>query len=201
MSLPPDFRQQRPFNFMGHFSETQFDSLKSWIEDEARAGQNSVTEFHRIRAQQLRKTAGVLEDFYASKRGGLKPTFNKAPWKPPTGGHFQYVERDDSLPASAMFDVKELLRDQLKQDDDGVFAMNHLRTQIERHEDAAEEANESDTIVKARLEDIERYFKEPQYVAVLVQDKTDPEHTYRVNQREDPTSFERALIAHKAQTK
>jgi len=195
MPLPTDFRTSRPFNFLGHFSEKQYDTFVAWLGADARANQTRVEEFHRIRAQQLRKSAGVLEEFYKKKMDGLKTTFDKAPWKPAKDGYFPYIERDDALPAAAMFDVKELLRDQLKLDDEGVFAMNFLRVQIERHEDAAEEAHERDAIVKARQGDIEGYFKEPQYVAVLVQDKSDPDHAYRVSQREDPTTFERQLIS------
>jgi hypothetical protein len=196
MPLPKDFKERRPFNFLGHFSEKQFDTFKAWLADAARADQKKVEEFHRIRAQQLRKTAGVLEAFYNDKRGGLKPTFEKEPWKPSKDGYQPYVERDDSLPAAAMFDIKELLREQLKLDDDGVFEMNLVRTQIERHEDYAEEAHAFDAIVKARLEDLEHYFKAPQFAAVLVRDKTDPDNAFRVNQREDMTPLERAMVSH-----
>src|SRR5208337_2573115 len=108
----------------------------------ANSGGSMTTQLHyQIRAQQLRKTAGALEQFYATVNDEkLAATFAKAAWQPPTSGYTQYVNRDDQLPMVAMGQIKVFLKERLQRQDEAVFHMNHIRNIIEKTEDKAEYA-------------------------------------------------------------
>jgi hypothetical protein len=173
-----------PFNFLGHFSVTQKSAFYAWIK--ARKGNfDAIKEFHQIRSQQLRKTAGLLEAFYAKEN--LKPTFEKAAWSPTN--HFTYPNRDDMEPALAMATIKERYKEQLQHDDEAVFWMNWLHCQIERQEDLAQHAFEANDDITALQTDIDAMFNRASFDTVLVTNET----RYRVSQFDDPTSWERTL--------
>lgn len=198
-----------PFNFLGNFSETQRDNFKKWI-DVRKANFPAITLHHRIRAQQLRKTAGILEAFYAEapkyNDQKLATTFQKPAWQPGINGHFNYAYRDDHLPMVAVSKVKSLFKEQLQRDEEGVFFMNHVRNLIEKHEDKAQFADDatSDTNkenLKTLLQNIDTYFGQPQYQAALVKDKSDlykGQPRFRVHQLDEPSQWELEQVNHSA---
>lgn len=185
-----------PFNFLGNLSETQKNAFTTWVNKQT--GQlPQVQGFHQIRAQQLRKTAGILEKYYASNAvpDTLAPSFIKDSWKPSTAGHFPYAFRNDHEPAMAVARVKEVFRSRLVTQDDAVFHMNHVRVQIEKQEDLAQYANEGTTKVTELMNKLETLFGQPEYQAALVKDISDTyqgEPRHRVHQLDDPTPWERA---------
>lgn len=198
-----------PFNFLGNFSETQRDNFKSWVNART-ANFLAIKLHHQIRAQQLRKTAGILEKFYAEapkyNDQKLTTTFLKPAWQPGANGHFSYVYRNDHLPMVAVSKIKDLFREQLQRDDEGVFFMNHVRNLIEGHEDAAQFASDvqSDKNVdnlQTLLQRIDSYFGQPDYEAALVKDKTDlykGQPRFRVHQLDEPTIWELEQVNHSA---
>jgi hypothetical protein len=167
----------------------------------ANSGGSMTTQLHyQIRAQQLRKTAGALEQYYQTVNeislGVLTPSFAKAAWQPPTGGYFQYAHRDDHLPMVAMGQVKTYLKDRLQRQDEAVFHMNHARNIIEKIEDKAQYQADAKTQIPNLIAQINGYFALPQYAPVLVKDQTDVYPTdsttprYRVHELDNPTIFE-----------
>ena len=166
-----------PFNFLGHHSQTQQNAFASWIN--ARTGKlAAVQQFYQIRAAQLRKTAGVLEQYYkAVNDEKLAPTFQKETWQPGPQGHFSYVWREDHLPMVAMAQIKDYMREQLQRQDEAVFHMNHIRNLVEKQEDKAQRANEALNhplrSITQLLAQINTYFNKPEYDAVLVKDTVD----------------------------
>lgn len=192
-----------PFNFLGHFSLTQWNAFQAWVN--ARTGNfPAIQQFLQIRSGNLRRTAGVLEQYYSTLNDEkLVPTFNKQVWKPGPQGHFNYKFRDDQLPMVAMGQIKEFLKDQFQREDESVFAMNQLRNLIEKTDDRAERAYlavnptqyVSDT-VSTLITRINGYFSLPEYEAVLVNDQQDvyPSGTtqprFRVHQLDIPTQWE-----------
>jgi len=173
-----------PFNFLGHFSAAQKTAFYAWLA--ARKGNfTSITEFHQIRSQQLRKTGGLLETIYAS--ANLSPSFNKAPWSPTNW--FSYPNRDDVQPAVAVATIKDRYKEQMQHDDEAVFWMNWLHVQIERQEDLAQYASEANTTVAALQTQLDAMFNQSAYDAVLVKDTS----KFRVSQFDDPTAGERLL--------
>lgn len=192
-----------PFNFLGTMSLTQFQAFTAWVR--AREGNFAAIQQHyQIRAEQLRKTAGVLEQYYATQNDEkLAPTFNKNSWKPGSQGHFNFSNRDDQLPMVAMSQIKDYLKEQFVRQDDSVFQMNHLRNVIEKTEDKAEKAflavnatQFSNDTVENLITRVNGYFALPEYEAALVNDQTDvyPAGTtqprYRVHQLDVPTQWE-----------
>lgn len=189
-----DFKERRPFHFLGNLSEKQKKTFYKWVD--ARLDRfPKIEEFWRIRAQQLRKTAGVLEKFYDEKREGLKPFFQKDVWKPGEDGHFMPMDQVDIESAQAVSEIKAVFQHQLQLDDEGVFMMDFLRTIVESSEDAAQHAKEASAKVGKRKADLDRMFTEDKYAAILVRDISDPEHEYRVNPLEDPTDWELQLFS------
>ena len=76
-----------------------------------------------------------------------------------------------------------------------MFFMNHLRTLIERNEDEAQYANEAAAAIKVDIANVESYFTQPQYQAVLVDDVNaanmyNGQPFFRVNPLDAPTQFE-----------
>lgn len=192
-----------PFNFLGHFSKSQQDAFNAWVR--ARESNFPAIQQHfQIRAAQLRKTAGVLEEFYSSLNDeSLTPTFKKVPWKPGSQGHFDYPYRDDQLPMVTMYQIKDYMKEQFQRQDESVFAMNQIRNLIEKTEDRAEKAflaaNPTqfyDETVEGLISRVNSYFSQPEYEAVLVNDQTDVYPTgttqprFRVNQLDAPTQWE-----------
>jgi hypothetical protein len=191
-----------PFNFLGHFSKTQQNAFNAWV----RARENNfpaIQQHFQIRAAVLRKTAGVLEQYYATLNDEtLAPTFKKEVWKPGPQGHFDYPNRDDQLPMTAMYQIKDFMKEQFQRQDEGVFQMNHLRNIIEKTEDRAEKAFQalnsqfSSETVENLITRINGYFNQPEYEAVLVNDQTNvyPVGTskpkFRVHQLDIPTQWE-----------
>jgi hypothetical protein len=191
-----------PFNFLGHMSQSQFNAFQKYVN--SHTGDFPAIQLHyQIRAAQLRKTAGVLGQFYSTVNDEqLAPTFNKLTWKPAPEGWFGYVNRNDQLPMAAMWRVKHFMRERLQRQDEGVFAMNHVRNVIEKTEDKAQGANEATTGISSLFSKINSYFNQPEYEAVLVKDTTDvyPAGTtqprFRVAQLDAPTQWEREQAAH-----
>jgi hypothetical protein len=192
-----------PFNFLGHMSLTQQQAFNTWV----RAREKNfapIQQHYQIRAEQLRKTAGVLEKFYATLNDEmLAPTFKKEPWKAGPQMHFNYPYRDDQLPMVAMSQIKDYMKEQFQRQDEGVFAMNYLRNVIEKTEDKAEKAFQAmnptqftNDTVENLISRINGYFSSPEYEAVLVNDQTDvyPKGTtqprFRVHQFDIPTQWE-----------
>lgn len=200
-----------PFNWLGHVSQTQWTAFQSWYNngvpptpapaDFTTASDPdswmAMQQHYQIKAQQLRKTSGALEQFYATLNDEkLSPTFNKAAWQPPQTGYFQYVHRDDHLPMVAMGQVKVYLKERLQRQDDAVFYMNYLRNVIEKAEDKAEYANDGASGVADGIAKINGYFALPTYAPVLVNDTSDvypagsTSPRYRVHELDDPTPWE-----------
>jgi hypothetical protein len=192
-----------PFNFLGNMSFSQQQAFNAWV----RAREKNfaaIQQHYQIRAEQLRKTAGVLEQFYSTLNDeSLSPTFKKAPWQPGPQGHFNYVFRDDQLPMVAMSQIKDYMREQFLRQDESVFAMNHIRNLIEKTEDKAEKAflamnptQFSNDTVENLITRVNSYFSQPEYQAVLVNDQTDvyPKNSsqprFRVHQLDAPTQWE-----------
>jgi len=195
-----------PFNFLGHISETQWAAFKQWVNTRA-VNFPDVQVHHQIRAQQLRKTAGVLEAFYAKTNDQkLTPTqvngsWPKEAWQPGTDGHFNYSYRDDHLSMVAVNKVKDNMQEQFERDDDGVFFMNHLRNIIESHEDNAQYAKDAQTLVTTQLSTVDNYFAQNQFQAVLVKDQSDQYKggpRFRVHQLDEPTQWEKEQANHSA---
>lgn len=183
-----------PFNFLGTFTLSQKNAFKSWV-DARLPNFSDIETFYRIRAQQFRKTSGVLEKYYAGLSTPLTPTFSKTGWQPGAQGHFIGAPRNDHLPMVYVSDVKANMQPQFEFVDDAVFMMNHLRTIIERVEDEAQSASLAAAAVAADIVQIENLFAQPQYQGVLVDDvntsnfyKGQP--YFRVNALDAPTTWE-----------
>jgi hypothetical protein len=189
-----------PFNFLGHFCTTQQQAFNAWVN--ARTSNFTAIQLHyQIRAQQLRKTAGVLEQFYAKVNDDtLKPTFMKPVWQVGPHGHLPYAWRDDHLPMVAMSKIKNYMREQFNRQDESVFHMNQLRNLIEKQEDKAQSAyyalNHPTNSVAALITKINGYFARPEYQAALVMDQSDvypsgsTQPRFRVSQLDPPTQYE-----------
>jgi len=198
-----------PFNFLGNFSETQRDNFKTWINART-ANFPAITLHHRIRAQQLRKTAGILEKFYLESPKyndqKLTTTFLKPAWQPGANGHFNYAQREDHLPMVVVSKIKALFKEQLQRDEEGVFFMNHIRNLIETHEDNAQFANDVSSStnkenLQTLLQSIDTYFGQNQYQAALVMDQSDQykgQPRFRVHQFDEPTIWELEQMNHSA---
>ena len=87
-----------PFNFLGTFTVSQREALNTWVN--GRLGNFTGIElFYRIRAEQFRKTAGLLEAYYLTEDpDALKPTFQKPAWQPGAQGHWVPAPRNDHIP-------------------------------------------------------------------------------------------------------
>ena len=183
-----------PFNFLGTFSLSQKQALEKWVN--ARTDNFTDIElFYRIRAQQFRKTAGVLEKYYLGTTDKLKPSFLKPSWQPGPQGHWVPAPRNDHIPMVYVSQVKGYMQPQFEYDDEAVFFMNHLRTIIERNEDEAQYASEAKAAVAAALSKIDSLFSQPQYQMVLVDDQNSSNmykgQPYgRVNALDAPTTWE-----------
>jgi hypothetical protein len=183
-----------PFNFLGTFTLSQKNALKTWV-DERVGNFADIETFYRIRAQQFRKAAGVLENYYSNAEPPLAPTFQKASWQPGPQGHWVGAARNDHLPMVYVSDIKAYMQPQFEYADEAVFLMNHLRTLIERNEDEAQYASEGTAKVAADLTQIESLFTQPQYEAVLVDDVNSAnmykgQPYVRVNALDAPTTWE-----------
>lgn len=186
-----------PFNFLGNLSESQKNAFTDWVNDQT-PQLPQVQTFHQIRAQQLRKTAGMLEAYYASGAApdDLAPTFVKDSWKPSAQGHFPYAFRQDHEPAVVVGRIKEYFRSRLVTQDDSVFHMNQVRGMIEKQEDLAQYSNEAATRVPDLMDRLETLFGQPEFQAVLVKDLSDQYQgapRFRVHQLDDPTPWERQV--------
>jgi hypothetical protein len=199
-----------PFHFQGHFSASQWTAFQSWVG--ARQGDfPAISQFYQIRAQQLRKTAGVLEQYYSTLNDQkLSPAFSKTLWKPGTNGHFTYSYDNDQLPSVMMGKIKTQFKEQLQRDEEGVFYMNQVRCLIEKNEDMAQFSNDftqpanstnndTPTTLQPLLTKINSYFSKPEYAAVLVDDVNNlykGQPYFRVNQADTPTQWELEQMNH-----
>jgi hypothetical protein len=90
-------------------------------------------------------------------------------------------------------ELKDLYREQLKRDDEGMFQMGHVRTLIEKCEDNAQWAHEAkDTTAKLRAE-LDALFGSPSYQAVLVKKKD--EGQFRTSQLDELTDREKKILS------
>jgi len=190
-----------PFNWLGTFTLSQNNAFTTWVNDRL-DNFFDIQTFYQIRAQQFRKTAGVLEKFYAAAETPLAPTFKKASWQPGPQGHFAPYPRFDHQPMVYVSDIKGYLQLQLEVVDDAVFLMNNLRTIIERNEDEAQYASVAEAAVRVDLAAIANLIGQPQYQAVLVDDvntanmytgangQSAPQPYFRVNGLDAPTTWE-----------
>lgn len=188
-------RTTSPFNFLGTLTESQRDALQAWVNSRLKDSED-IAMFHRVRAHQLRKSAGLLEEFYRRDSRGLVPTFQKDPWQPGNGGHFAPNPAFDSPPADAVATIKGTVEDQLASDDEAVFRMNFVRTRIEAHEDMAQEALDAPGVVKDSVQKLTGFFNDPAYEGACIRDKADTfdgEPRYRQHPLDPPTAWERKL--------
>jgi hypothetical protein len=192
-----------PFNWQGNFCTSQWNVFTAWVN--ARTGNMpAIQQFYQIRAAQLRKTSGVLEQFYISVNDeALAPTFNKQPWKPGPQGHFNYPYRDDHLSSIAVGQIKSYMKEQFQRQDEGVWAMNQMRNLIEKTEDNAERAylalnptQWTNETISTLIQRINGYFGSPDFEAPLLMDQTNVYPTgttqpkFRVHQLDIPTQWE-----------
>ena len=181
-----------PFHFLGNMSETQKNAFSAWVTSQS-AELPATQVFHQIRAQQLRKAGGMLEQFHAQAAVPLAPSFIKETWKPDETGHFTYGYRNDHIPAMTVSHVKDYFKSKLVHMDDAVFFMNHLRAQVEKHEDQAQYVNEGVTKVPALMSRLTQLFGKAEFQGCLVKDISDlykGQPRFRVNQLDPPTPWE-----------
>jgi|ERR1700739_1298810 len=201
-----------PFNFLGHFTLSQWNAFQAWV-NQRQGNFPNISLFYQIRAQQLRKSAGVLEQFYSTLNDQqLSPTFSKTLWAPGPNGHFTYPYDDDHLPMVMMSKVKTRFKEMLQRDEEAVFNMNRVRCLIEKNEDMAQESNDftkpanttsndNPETLQPLLAKINGYFAKPEYAAVLVDDvngnaQYQGQPYFRVNQADTPTPYELFLMNH-----
>lgn len=187
-----------PFNFLGTFSETQKNAFKTWLNTRL-SKFTDIEVFYQIRANNLRKTAGLLERYYSVASTSinndevLTPTFTKVEWQPGANGYFVPAPRNDHVPMVMVSQIKKYYQQQLNRQDESMFHMNHLRNLIEKAEDNAQYADDALTQIPVLLQGIEGLFAQPQYQAVLVKDQSDQylgSPRFRVNPLDDPTPYE-----------
>jgi hypothetical protein len=185
-----------PFNFLGHLSYSQKTSFETWINARTK-NFTPIQQHHQMRAQQMRKTAGVLEKFYQQYwTEPLAPNFRKGAWQPGPNGHFAYTYRNDHAPMVTVTGIKDNFKEQLNRQDEAVFAMNHVRTMIEMNEDNAQYANQATAETTTQLQALDNMFSQPQFQAVLVQDQSDTYQgvsRFRVSPLDPPTPWELAI--------
>lgn len=193
-----------PFNFLGHLSETQKKTFYKWL-DKRTPYHPKITEWYQIRSHQLRKTAGLLEEFYQTKYPDpdepepLKTTFQKDEWKPGKEGHWAYQNRGDQVPAITVGRIKDRFQHMLQRDDEGMFWMNWLRNHIERHEDKANMHQEASGVVGKLRTELDTMFSKPEYQAVLVKNESElykGEPYFRVHPLDEPTIWEKEQFNH-----
>jgi len=182
-----------PFDFLGNFSESQKNAFAAWVADRS-DNLPAIQLHHQVRAQQLRKSAGMLEQYYSTENiEPIEVDFQKEAWQPGPNGHWAYAFRNDQAPAQVVSEVKRRFRYLLERQDEAVFHMNHLRNQIEVQEDKAQYANEAPATVAALMARVESLFTQPEYQATLVRDVSDTykgQPRFRVNQLDTPTQWE-----------
>ena len=206
-------RAEPPFNFLGNFALSQWQAMQAWI-GKRQDDMESISMFHRIRAEQLRKTAGILEKYYSTVypkepvayAQKLTPTFQKPAWKPGPYGHFNFSYGDDQIPMVMVGRIKTKMTDMLQRDEDAVYYMNQVRCLIEKHEDLAQYTHDfvkpppgvdatNPQTLQVLLAKINSYFSKPEYQTVLVDD-VNQGNMYkgqpygRPNQAETPVQWE-----------
>jgi len=194
MTSSPVFDQTKiskvgpPFNFMGHMTQPQRDSFYAWMS--ARSGNfTNITTFYQIRAQQLRKAAGLLENYYANVSSSKQtPSFQKVTWQPQNQLHTPYTLPSDQIPAEYVSRMKAVYKEQLQVDEEAVFWMNWLRNNIEKQEDKAQIAHEANDTVKTYQGELNTCFNDPAYERVLI--STDNMTNFRWNLYQKLTDFE-----------
>jgi hypothetical protein len=182
-----------PFNFLGNFTQSQYNAFSTWVTAQTK-NQPQTQTYYQIRAQQLRKMAGMLETFYSTQNTEVLATnFQKPAWQPGPNGHQTYAVRDDQQPMVLVSQIKKYLKEPLHRQDEAIFHMNHVRRIIEKNEDNAQYANDAPTNIPTLLNSINQLFTEPQYQAALVRDTTDTYQgspLFRTNQLDPPTPWE-----------
>lgn len=181
-----------PFKFSGTLTEAQKGGLEQWVADKKQHF-TPVSAFHQVRAQQLRKTAGMLEAFYKQK--SLSPSFQKDPWQPGADGHFLTTPRDDQGPSNAVCAIKASMQSLMANDEAAQFRMNFVRLRLEDHEDKAQFASDGSDVVDYHLQSLNRFFADPHYRAVCVResDTYEGEPRYRVHPLDPPTAWEKRM--------
>ena len=192
-----------PFNFLGHMNESQRDSMLAWMEARKGNFEGGITQYYQIRAQQLRKSAGLLEYYYANYTDKTldkpAPTFKKAVWEVGPSGHSLYTVGVDQSPAVVVSRMKEVYKEQLKPTEEAVFWMNWLRNTIEKQEDKAQKAAEAVSTVSINKGKLIAYFNDPAYSNNTLVRKSD-EADFRVHQLDQPTAWELKQLSHNLTT-
>ena len=192
------WRSSPPFNYLGTFNTTQRLALQDWVA-KAETNLTLIGKFHQVRAQQLRKSAGLLEDFNLKvDPRAMTPSFVKAAWEGDPDGHIAPTLRDDHMPANVMVKVKERFREVLAHDDESMFRMNWLRTRIEAEEDRAQLAYDAKDATTADFTQLSSMFADNAYQAVLVRDQDDQfqgEPRFRVHPLDLPTAWEKLMVS------
>jgi hypothetical protein len=192
-------------------SVTQKNTFYAWI---TRNNKNQVPAmtWYQIRANQLRKSAGLLERYYATEYPDsstpqpMTPSFIKDEWQPGPTGHVLYINGDDVIPSINVSHLKDYFKHMLQRDDEGMFWMNWLRNHIERHEDMANMHYDAAIAVPKLQGDLNTMFSSPEFENVLVDDtKTSvvgvngvslPGPFNRTSQLNPQTAWETSLDSH-----
>lgn len=189
-----------PFNFLGTMALSQKTAFKNYVNDNDNF--DSTQRFYQIRAQVLRRTAGALEDYYSSLDTPLAPTFQKPSWQPGPSGHWVNNPKNDHIPMATVSGIKLSMQPQFEYMDESVFAMNHLRTLIERMEDEAQYASTASDSVAAALNQLDGLFQQSAYEAILVDDSGTTGYQgqpfWRVSPLDAPTAWELQQHNHSA---
>jgi len=184
-----------PFDFLGVMTQDDLSALEEWLKQKTQY-LSEMTSFHQMRSAQLRKTAGILEDFYTEKEDPLSPSFVKGVFTPHPKGQKTLSIQDDTTPAICTGLIKERMQTLLEYEDDIVFRMNHVRAMIEAHEDEALDLQDAPAVIKANIQTLKSLFGRPEFVRTLVS-KGDMDK-YRTDPYTPPTETELLMMQNPA---
>jgi hypothetical protein len=103
----------------------------------------------------------------------MTPYWKKDVWQPGPGGNNRPSAGSDQASSVLVGEVKELLRDQLKRDDEAMFQMLHVRTLVEKFEDNAQYASTAPGDLKKLFAELHSMFGKPENQTILIDDKND----------------------------
>lgn len=176
------------FDFLGTLTESQKRALVSWVRSQY-SNDDSIQDFHKVRAAKLRRTSGLLNAYY--KQFGIESTFTKDIYKEPIGGQPLLEDKDDRWPAKIVSDLKENFLPELKRYDEAQFQLNNVCVQIERAEDDAHFRSLSHDESENLIQRLENLFSDDRYNEVLIRDADIAK--YRTNSLQPKTAYEEAL--------
>ena len=101
-----------PFNWLGTFTTSQKNAFEAWVNTRT-SNFAPIQTWYQIRAQQLRKAAGLLENYNQNYTAdALQPTFLKPSWQPGPQGHWVGNPRNDQFPMVAVSNIKGYMQPQ-----------------------------------------------------------------------------------------